>query len=109
MMYLFLSLFSAFLVLNYLDVLSTYKIVKKVGYKGERNPIARWLIKRYGALKGLLILKSIIIFLTPLIFWSYAESPLYLNITLGFINIVYTCVVLNNFRIYNIIIRCCNS
>ena len=100
MMYLFLSLFSAFLVLNYLDVLSTYKIVKKVGYKGERNPIARWLIKRYGALKGLLILKSIIIFIIPLIFWSYAESPLYLNITLGFIDIVYLYVVLNNFRIF---------
>ena len=102
MIFLFILLFFAFLVLNYLDVLSTYKIVKKVGYKGERNPIARWLIKRYGALKGLLILKSMIIFVTPLIFWSYAESPLYLNITLGFIDIVYLCVVLNNFRIYKL-------
>ena len=99
MIFLFIFLFVLFLLLNYFDVISTNMIVRQVGHDGERNPIARWLIKRFGTLKGLLILKSVIIPIIPLIIWSYIESSTYLNITLSFLDSLYLAVVWNNFRI----------
>ena len=99
MLYLFLGSLIILLYLNYLDAKTTYFVVSKCGFKSEKNPLARLLIKKFGAKKGILILKLIIIFIIPLIIWCYFESPKSIIIVLFILNIFYLFVVVQNYKV----------
>jgi len=94
-----IGLLFLFLLLNFFDAKTTYFVVTNCGYHGERNPFARKLIKRYGALKGILLLKSIIIIILPLMIWSYIESSVVMTNCLIIINLFYFYVVIQNYII----------
>jgi len=88
-----------FILLNFLDAHSTYLVVKKSNLKSEKNPIARFIFRKMGIIKGMFFLKMIIIFLIPLMIWTYREDPKSINYLLLFVNFLYTAVVTNNYRI----------
>jgi len=48
-----------FSLLNILDVVTTYNVVRRVGSVAEANPIARFLLERMGV-AGLFVLKYLI-------------------------------------------------
>jgi len=95
----FILLFMIFLTLNYLDAASTLKVIKMGSYRNERNPIARWIIKKLGAFKGIIAIKSIVIVLIPFIIYAYYLSARDTVYTLVLIDVVYLLVVVNNFKI----------
>lgn len=97
---LFVSLLLIFVGLNILDVHSTYLVVSAFGIGSEKNPIAKLLLRKFGNLKGLIFLKSILIFIIPLMIWAYLMSPFEINLTLIIANLLYFFVVVNNYRIY---------
>jgi len=86
-------------VLNYFDALTTYILVCRHGTRSERNPIARWFIRKFGAKKGLIYIKCIIVLLTPLMIYAYILSPSDLVTVLQAINILYAVVVYHNVRL----------
>jgi hypothetical protein len=93
---LFILSMAIFLVLNYFDGFSTYLFVKKHGYQREWNPIARIMICRFGIISGLLLLKSVIIIILPLMVWVYHESGVSMLMVLLGLNALYMWVVLHN-------------
>ncbi len=99
MLILFILLVLVFLILNILDAISTYKVVKRTSYMSEKNPIARFVIKKVGTIKGIMIIKSMIIVIMPMIIYAYIISKKEIIYVLIFMNILYFLVVFNNFRI----------
>lgn len=84
----------AFIVLQVLDVFTTYKTLS--GNKGiEANPIMKFLISKLGLTFGLLIPKFIVIGLVVL---TYELMSPY--ILLGLV-ILYIGIIINNFWILN--------
>ncbi len=96
---LFLINISFFLLLNLLDAHSTYSVVKNSDLRSEKNPIARYLFRKMGIIKGMIFLKMISVFLIPLMVWTYREDPKSINLFLIIINFLYVAVVSNNYRI----------
>jgi hypothetical protein len=103
MLILFILLMLILIYLNVLDALTTYYIVVRQSYNSERNPLVRVFIKRFGAKKGLIMVKSIIIFLLPLIVWCYLDTPFYVCYSLLFLNFLYLFIVFNNKKICKMI------
>lgn len=99
MAFIFISLYILFLVLNYYDAQTTIFVCKHFGFKSEKNPFARFMIKKIGLIKGVVSVKSIIIFISPLIIWSFLESPVSIILTLSALNLLYFYVVINNYKI----------
>ncbi|HOD54468.1 MAG TPA: DUF5658 family protein [Candidatus Cloacimonadota bacterium] len=95
----FIVLFIMFLALNYLDAVSTLKVIQLGSFRNERNPIARWVIKKYGAFKGILMIKGVIVILIPFIIYAFIISARDTVYTLVLIDAVYLLVVMNNFKI----------
>jgi len=95
-----------FWVLNYFDALSTYIIVTKHGARCEKNPFARWFITRFGAGKGIIYLKCIVIILTPLIVYAYILSAPDVLLILQILNAMYAGVVYHNLKIVRPIMGC---
>lgn len=98
--YLFIFFLILFLILNILDGHSTYLVVSKTSLKSEKNPIARWIFKKLGLLKGIFFLKFISLVLTILIFLNYKLIKDEINIILAAGNLFYLFVVINNYRNY---------
>ncbi len=96
---LFLINLVVFILLNFLDAHSTYLVIKKSNLKSEKNPIARFIFRKFGIIKGMFFLKMISIFLIPLMFWTYQEDPGSINSLLIFVNLLYSAVIINNYRI----------
>ncbi len=91
---------AVFLIENILDAHSTYLVVNNTSLRSEKNPIARILFKTFGIIKGMIILKSIIVIVLILIFFVYPLTNHELHIILSISILVYLAVVLNNYRIY---------
>jgi uncharacterized membrane protein len=90
-----------FVLLNILDGHSTYLVLKPNHYNREKNPIARWIFKKFGVLKGILLLKGVL--LTALIYLMFTEKldePHFLNILLIVMNLFFAWVVVHNYRVY---------
>ncbi|MCK9329349.1 MAG: DUF5658 family protein [Candidatus Cloacimonetes bacterium] len=99
MIYLFSITYIAFLYLNYVDAKTTYFVVNIIGSRGEKNPIAKYLINKFGAKKGIILIKSVIIIISPLIFMAYVESPIAISLTLLLLCLAFFFVVLNNIKV----------
>lgn len=90
-----------FTVLNVLDAHSTWLVIKPNHYERERNPVARWVFRKLGLPRGIIIFKIVIFaILIPACAYYAIWEPLTLNIVLIVANIVFALVVWNNYRIY---------
>jgi len=96
---IFITLFIVFIILNYFDATTTLFVCKHLGIQSEKNPIAKILMKKFGLNKGIILLKSVIILIIPLIIIAYLNNPIAINIVLILLNICYLLIVINNKRI----------
>ena len=90
-----------FIILNILDAHSTWLVVNPHHYSRERNIFARFFFKKFGIVKGIILFKSLlIIFLAIIIAFYVLPEYLTLNVSILIGDIIFTFVVLNNYRIY---------
>ncbi|MEA1971779.1 MAG: DUF5658 family protein [Candidatus Cloacimonadota bacterium] len=89
-----------FIILNVLDAHSTFLVVSISDCRSERNPIARYFFKKFGIIRGIIVLKGVILFIIPLMVWVFVTDSYKINLTLTIANFLYSLVVLNNYRIY---------
>ncbi|PID28492.1 MAG: hypothetical protein CSB55_04900 [Candidatus Cloacimonadota bacterium] len=96
---IFFLLLLIFIVLNIFDVISTYRVVKLGSLHNERNLIARFFMKKFGILKGMLALKSTLLVIVPLMITYFNEAKKEMIVILAVADAVYLLAVINNFRI----------
>jgi len=96
---LLFSLFLLLAVLNILDAISTHKVVKIGNNNNERNPLARFLFKKIGALPAMIILKGIAILITAYIAINYREFEPDIHTYIIIINAFYLWIVINNYKV----------
>lgn len=90
-----------FIMLNILDAHSTWLVIRPNHYRREKNPVARWVFKKLGLPRGIIIFKVVIFaILIPAGVYYAVLEPLTLNIVLIVANIVFGLVVHNNYRIH---------
>ncbi|PKN74356.1 MAG: hypothetical protein CVU49_09050 [Candidatus Cloacimonetes bacterium HGW-Cloacimonetes-2] len=90
-----------YILLNLLDAISTWLVVKPDKYAQEINPLARWLFIRLGLFRGLLVAETLNLgIFTPLIIILAAFFPVLATILLSLAVLFYAVLVVNNFRIY---------
>jgi len=99
-LWLYIAALTVFLLLNALDVHSTWLVVTHSSTRSERNPLARFLLRKLGALRGLLALKGVIILVLPLVIIWWDDAPMHINLILLGADLAYGLVVGNNYRIY---------
>ncbi len=93
----FLSLI--YFILNILDGHSTYRVVTISGYKSEKNPIARFFIKKLGALKGIILVKLLSLSVVFVMLFRYAKYfTKDFNLIFFIADIFYSWVVIHNYK-----------
>ncbi len=96
---LFLSI--TFLLLNILDGHSTFLVLKPHHFHREKNPVARWIFKKLGIPRGIIIFKTLLLVILILAISYYAAwDALTINVTLCVADLVFLLVVLHNYRVY---------
>ncbi len=101
----FLLLLLIFVTLNILDIHSTFLVVMNSSTRSERNPVARFLLKKLGVKRGLVTLKLLLIPILALIVWWYPQARREIVGVLLISNTLYLLVVGNNYRIFRRIQR----
>lgn len=95
-----LSITIVFLLLNVLDAHSTYLVIKPHYYEREKNPIARWVFKKLGIPRGIVIFKVLLMSILIVAIAYYAAwDPLTINIAMLIADVLFLVVVLHNYRI----------
>ena len=95
-----------FLLLNVLDAHSTWLVIKPDFYHRERNPIARWVFKKLGALRGIVVFKVVLVcFLLAVIVLGDIWDSLTHNIVFLVADIIFLAVVINNYLVWRRIRR----
>jgi len=90
-----------FLILNVLDAHSTYLVLFPSYFYRERNPIARWIFRKLGLLRGILVFKAILmLILAGCVGYYAAYDPLTINIVLLVASLLFAWVVWHNYRIW---------
>lgn len=95
-------LFASFLlliILNLLDAVSTWKVVKLGSNKNERNPLARWLFNLIGPIPAMIILKGLAIVIVIYITFNYKKFQPDLDTFIIIINAIYLWIVIHNFQV----------
>jgi len=101
MLTLQIFLYFILVVLNVLDGVSTWKVVRPKHLYRERNPVARWIFAKLGLLPGILVAEFLWISTITLVVLLLGSLPVwgYIVLALLFIGIViFTWIVLNNFK-----------
>ena len=89
----------ALLVLQGLDIYTTYKVISS-GKGYEANPVIAWVIAKLGLLRGLITAKVVIFIPCIFLFWFiHLAAPITLLIMLGVLVLIYSWVVYNNYKI----------
>lgn len=100
-LWLLIVLFTAFVLLNVLDGHSTWMVLRPDHYRRERNPVARWIFRKFGLPRGIVIFKFVLLLVLSALFAFYAASDTFtLNIVLLVADIVFLVVVLHNYKVY---------
>ncbi len=100
-LWLLIVLFAAFVLLNVLDGHSTWMVLRPDHYRRERNPVARWIFRKFGLPRGIVIFKFVLLLVLSALFAFYAASDTFtLNIVLLVADIVFLVVVLHNYKVY---------
>lgn len=98
---LFWGLLGLFILLNLLDAHSTYIVMRPFYFEREKNPIARWVFRKMGIPRGIIIFKALLLAILIPAMGFYAGNDLFtINIVLIVANTVFALVVGNNYRIY---------
>lgn len=89
-----------FSFLNILDGHSTYLVVSNSSLKNEKNPIARFIFRKIGLKPGIISIKSlsILVVVFALIFYKSLISELLISLSIA--DVLYTLVVINNYKVY---------
>lgn len=69
------SLYGALVVLNILDGVSTWIVVRPNHYHRERNPLARWIFTKLGITKGIILSETLWIGFISGIFFLLFRHP----------------------------------
>ncbi len=101
----FILLLFTFIALNILDIHSTFLVVTNTSIRSEKNPIARFFLKRLGVKRGLITLKMILLPVIVLMAWYYPHSRKEIIGVLLLSNFLYLAVVANNYRIFRRIVH----
>lgn len=88
-----ITLLILFIILQFLDGLTTYKVLSKGGV--ELNPVLNKIFSIFGWIPSLVVIKLIAIAAG---IWMYANQQVEVLIAL---NLIYAYVVLHNFRQMN--------
>lgn len=95
-----------YIILNILDGHSTFNVVKLSSYKSEKNPVARFFIKKLGAFWGILTIKLVSLLVVLTMLYSYnRELVKQFNIVLFIADVFYTYVVIHNYKNLNKMIK----
>jgi hypothetical protein len=86
-------------LLNILDAISTWKVVKLGNNKNERNPLARLLFNLLGPLPAMIILKGVAIIVISYIAFNYRKFRPDLDTFVIILNTLYLWIVLHNYRV----------
>ncbi len=97
---LLIIFFGIFVILNVLDGHSTWLVLKPNHYRRERNPVARWIFRKLGLPRGIVIFKAVLLAILGGAFFVYAKADAFvLNVLLLVANTVFLIVVIHNYRI----------
>lgn len=97
---LLIALFVIFILLNILDGHSTWQVIKPNHYSRERNPLARWIFRKLGIPRGIVVFKVVLLLILAAAFaWYAAYDTLILNVILIVADIVFLLVVIHNYRV----------
>ena len=103
---LMLVLAIIFLLLNVLDGHSTWLVIRPHHYYREKNPIARWVFRRLGVPHGIVLFKAGLLSILILAGSFYgAWETFTLNIVLIVADLLFTYVVVHNYRLYRTLRR----
>ncbi len=90
-----------FIVLNILDAHSTWLVVKPYNYHREKNPVARYVFRKLGIGRGIIIFKVVLLtFFSGVIFFYVVPDWETVNVSMIIGDLLFTFVVTNNYRIY---------
>lgn len=99
-------LYIVLVVLNVLDGVSTWKVVRPKHLHRERNPVARWIFAKLGLLPGILLAEFLWISAITAVVFLLGSLPVwgYVVLALLFIGIaIFTWIVLNNLKNWRLI------
>ena len=95
-----------YIILNILDGHSTFNVIKLSSYKSEKNPVARFFIKKLGALWGIITIKLVSLIVVLIMLYSYnRQLARDFNIVMIIADIFYTYVVIHNYKNLNKMIK----
>jgi len=93
---LLFSLFLLLVVLNIMDAISTWKVVKRGSNKNEKNPLARFLFNIMGPVPAMILLKGIAIIIILYISLNYQDFEPEIHTYMIILNVIYLYIVLHN-------------
>lgn len=94
----FWLLYGSYLLLNVLDGLTTWIIIRPDKFHREANPLARWLFIKLGIPRGIIIVEGVVLsLLTLVIFLVLGRSPLVAYILLGIGDLIFLWIVVGSF------------
>jgi uncharacterized protein YacL len=96
---LFYGMVTIFVILNFFDGHSTYKVISKTSIKNEKNPIACLIFKLFGPVAGIIVLKSILIPIIFLMFYYFSFKNIEMNLILIVANLFYLSIVIHNYNV----------
>ena len=99
---LLFSLFLLLVLLNVLDGISTWKVVKRGSNKNEKNPLARFLFNLMGPIPAMIILKGIAIMIILYISINYQDFEPEVHTLIIILNAIYLYIVLHNYKVLRI-------
>jgi len=89
-----------FILLNVLDGHSTWGVLKPDHYERERNPVARWIFRKLGLVRGIVSFKALLmIFLAGCVGYYSAYDPGTINVVLLVSDLLFLWVVRHNYRV----------
>ena len=88
-------------ILNILDAISTWKVVKLGNNNNERNPLARFLFKKLGLIPAMIILKGISIIIVGYVALFYKKFLPDIHTFALVLNAFYLYIVIHNYHVLN--------
>lgn len=95
------TLFVIFVILNLMDGHSTFLVVRPDNFGREKNPFARFIMKKMGLIPGIITLKSLLILPLTLVALDFIRKDVKSYfLVFSIADLLYGLVVCNNYRIY---------
>lgn len=83
-------------ILNIIDAILTWKVIKLGSIRNERNPLARWIFKKIGPIPGMIILKGIALIIIAYVIICYKKFLPDIHSFAIILNAFYLYIVINN-------------